>query len=852
MDEIYSNVVTYGNTLMYRGYDSEGNQVKDRVPFNPVLYVPSPKESQHKTLEGLYVEPVKMGSVKEYRDFIKEYDGVGGMRIYGDINLECQYIGDKFQEENVDYDYSLLRLINIDIETTCEDGFPDVENPNEEIIGITIKCGDETHSYGLGDFNVDGVSNHTYSRDEELEMLEDFLQKWEEYSPDIITGWNIRFFDMPYLYNRIKKIAGDKQAKRLSPWKIVKEKTIHRRNREQKVLDIVGVATMDYYDLYQTFTYTNQESYRLDHIAYVELGERKLSYEEFGNIREFYKNDFNKFMEYNVKDVELVSRLEEKLRLMELAVALAYAAKVNFMDVFSQVKMWDSIIYHYLTKHNIVVPPRAVTQKSEQYAGAFVKDPIVGMHEWIMSFDLNSLYPHLIMQYNISPETKVPNMDGMFTRNIITPDGILDDTKITNEYLDKWKRDNLSVASNGICFTREYKGFLPAIMEKLYEDRKVAKRKMIEAQQLQQNIPKMNMPNLGRHALNERCNKDISKYKNEQLVRKVQLNSAYGAIGNEYCRYYDVDLAEAVTISGQLSIRWIEKELNSFMNKIIGTDGEDYVVAIDTDSVYISVGKLVDKIAKGKSKEEIVDILDESAKNAFLPFIEKKYQEMAGKVNAFQQKMKMGREVIADKGIWTAKKRYILNVLDNEGVRYEDPKIKVIGIETTRSSTPEVVRNKLKEMIKLILSSDEDTVIDQIEEVKKDFLELSPEEIAFPRGVKGLGKYGDKERIYIKHTPISVKGALVYNHHINKNGLDRRYEIIRDNDKAKFVYLKEPNPVREKVITFPTVLPTELDLHEYIDYELQFEKSFLDPLKSILNAIGWKNKRESNLESLFV
>ena len=848
---MYSNVVTYGNTLMYRGYDENGEQEKYRAEFNPVLFIPSQKETKYRTLEGIFVEPVEMGSVKEYRDFIKEYDGVGGMRIYGDINLECQYIGREFSQKTINHDYDLLRVLNIDIETTCEEGFPDVDDPNEEIIGITIKVGSETYSYGLGDFHVDGIHNHSYARDEELELVNDFLEKWEEISPDIITGWNIRFFDMPYLFNRIKRIAGEKQAKRLSPWKIVKEKTIHRRNREQKVLDIVGVATMDYYDLYQTFTYTNQESYRLDHIAYVELGERKMSYEEFGNIREFYKQDFQKFMEYNVKDVELVARLEEKLRLMELAVALAYAAKVNFMDVFSQVKMWDSIIYHYLSEHNIAVPPRAVTTKSEQYAGAYVKDPIVGMHEWIMSFDLNSLYPHLIMQYNISPETKMPNLGDMFSRNVITPDGILDDTDFTNGYLEEWKGKDLSIASNGICFTRDFKGFLPAIMEKLYEDRKVAKKKMIEAEQLQQSIPKMNMPNLGRHALNERCNRDISKYKNEQLVRKVQLNSAYGAIGNEYCRYYDVDLAEAVTISGQLSIRWIEKELNSLMNKIVGTENEDYVVAIDTDSVYISVASLVDKIAKGKDKQQIVDILDKSAKDVFLPFIEKKYQEMASKVNAYQQKMKMGREVIADKGIWTAKKRYILNVLDNEGVRYEDPKIKVIGIETTRSSTPEAVRNQLKGIIRLILDSDEDTVINNIEEIKKEFFSLKPEEIAFPRGIKGLEKYHDSMKIYGKHTPIAVKGALLYNHHINKKGLEKKYELIRDNDKAKFIYLKEPNPIREKVITFPGVLPKEFDLGEYIDYELQFEKSFLDPLKAILNAIGWSHKRESSLESLF-
>ena len=597
---------------------------------------------------------------------------------------------------------------------------------------------------------------------------------------------------------------------------------------------------MDYYDLYQSFTYINQESYRLDHIAYVELGERKLSYEEYGSIREFYKNDFQKFMEYNVRDVELITKLEEKLRLMELAVALAYAAKVNFMDVFSQVKMWDSIIYHYLNDHNVVIPPRVVTQKSQQYAGAYVKEPIVGMHDWIMSFDLNSLYPHLIMQYNISPETKVPNLKDMYARNLITPDSILRENEYAERNIKEWKKQDLSIASNGITFTRKFKGFLPAIMEKLYEERKTAKKKMIKAQKKRQNAASRQLDN------------EISKYNNQQLVRKVQLNSAYGAIGNQYCRYYDVDLAEAVTISGQLSIRWIERELNNLMNKILKTENYDYVVAIDTDSVYLRVNKLVDKIGKGKTKQEIVDILDKSSEEMFLPFIEKKYKEMADKVNAFQQKMKMGREIIADKGIWTAKKRYILNVLDNEGVRYEKPNIKVIGIETTRSSTPEVVRKQLADMIKLILNSDENTVISQIEKVKEKFYELKSEDIAFPRGIKGLKKYKGHKQVYIKHTPIAVKGALIYNYNINKNGLRKKYDLIRENDKAKFVYLKEPNPIKEKIIAFPNVIPKEFDLEDYIDYDLQFEKSLLDPLKAILDSIGWKNKKESSLEGLFV
>lgn len=844
----YTNAITYGNSIYYRGYEN-GKRVKHNPEFNPVLFIPSKKKTKYRNLEGYYVDPIYPGSIKEYRDFIKRYDKVSGMCIYGDINLECQYIGDLFPQNEIDYDFGMLKIATIDIETTCDKGFPDVEDPQEKVIAITVQIGDKTTSFGLGSFNVVGVDCFDYT--DEVDLLNTFLDFWDVEQPDIVTGWNIRFFDIPYLFNRIKKILGDKEAKRLSPWKITKEKSVHRHNREQKIFELFGLSVMDYYDLYQTFTYVNQESYRLDHIAYVELGERKLSYEEHGSIREFYKNDFQKFMEYNIKDVHLVTRLEEKLKLMELAVALAYAAKVNFSDVFSQVKMWDSIIYHYLKEHDVVVPPRAATQKPEQYAGAYVKEPIVGMHDWIMSFDLNSLYPHLIMQYNVSPETKVNNFEDRMFTNLISPDGLLEQSETTMSYVNEWKEKDLSIASNGVTFTRRFKGFLPAIMERLYEERKIAKKKMIEAQQQREQVASLNMPTIAKAGLARKLDYDIIKYKNQQLVRKVQLNSAYGAVGNEYCRYYDVHLAEAITISGQFSIRWIEKKLNEYLNKVLGTDSKDYVVAIDTDSVYLRVGDLVSKFCKGKNEQEIVDFLDKTAEEAILPYIDKKYQEMADLVNAYQQKMKMGREVIANKGIWTAKKRYILNVLDNEGVRYKEPKIKVVGIETTRASTPEAVRKFLTETIRLILDTDENTVIDRIEMIRSEFYNLDPEDIAFPRGIKGLDKYKSSTGIYGSGTPIAVKASLVYNHHLKKNNIVKKYKKIEENDKAKFIYLKTPNPIKEKVVAFIEVIPKEFDLGGYIDYEMQFQKSFLDPLKSILDSIGWSAERQSTLEDLF-
>ena len=807
----------------------EGEPIQQKIDFSPTLYLPSNKPTEYKTLDGEYVESIKPGSINDCREFINKYKNVSGFRIFGNTDYIYQFIG-KVSPGEIDYDFSKIKVANFDIETTCENGFPDIDDPEEKIIAITLDVNGWKYVFGLGEFELEQDKLRYWTFDNEEDLLRCFLDTWVLESPDIMTGWNIRFFDIPYLVNRMRRVLGDKETKRLSPWKIIKDKTITKMNREHSVYDLVGIATLDYYELYKTFTYVNQESYRLDHIAHVELGDTKLSYDEFDNMAEFYKKDFQKFMEYNVKDVELVQRLEDKLKLLELSVALAYSAKVNFMDVFSQVRTWDCIIYHYLNEHNIVIPQKKTSSKDSQYAGAYVKDPITGIHDWIVSLDLNSLYPHLIMQYNISPETKVDgDKDYCITPNSILKGKIPTETKH-------------SLAANGTRYTKDHQGFLPALMEKMYKERKMYKKKMIECQKRQQ--------------AGENLENEIAKYNNFQMVRKIQLNSAYGAIGNQYFRYFDVEMAEAITLSGQLSIRWIADKLNEFLNKTVGTKDYDYVVASDTDSVYLRLGKLVDKVCNGKSKSEVVGFLDKSVEEVILPFIKDKYDELASIMNAYDNKMVMDRECIADKGVWTAKKRYMMNVHDSEGVRYEEPKMKIMGIETTRSSTPNIVRQELKKAIKLVLTSDEESVINFIEQFKVKFYACQPEEIAFPRGVNGLDRYYDSNNIYKKSTPIAVKGALIYNHYLTTHSLDKKYHMITEGEKIKFIYLKKPNPLggaygTDHVISFPNSIPKEFGLDGYIDYDKQFSTSFLDPLRTILDTVGWKHEKTTTLEGFF-
>ena len=840
----YTNISLRGNRVLFRGYEGTGSR-KKRVQyaegnFAPTLFVKSNKQTEWKTLEGLAVESVNPGTIYDCRQFIEQYKGVGGFSIYGNSDYTAQFIGQEFPQE-VDYQFNDLKLAYLDIETECENGFPDPNRAEERVIVITLRLSSESqyHCFVLGNAKspVPGLAE-IYHYDNEGEMLRAFVEYWRWLDLDIVTGWNTQLFDIPYLINRITKVLGEDIAKKLSPWNDLRKRVVSLKGKMNEAYDIVGVSSIDYLDLYRKFTFVNQESYRLDHIAFVELGERKMAYDEYDKMSDFYKQNFQKFVEYNIKDVELVIRLEEKLKLMELAVALAYSAKVNFIDVFSQVRTWDSIIYHHLNSKKIAIPPKKDVEKSEQFAGAYVKDPLTGMHKWVVSFDLDSLYPHLIMQYNISPDTKVG-----IRRQRIPVDNLLEQLENGTYEPNEW-----STTANAVSFVQDKRGFLPALMDTMYQERKTYKQKMLECKRRL----KEEKATLGKRE-RQQLENDISKYHNFQLVRKIQLNSAFGAVGNQYFRYYDLDLAEAITLSGQLSIRWIENALNKFLNSTLKTDGVDYVIASDTDSIYLRLDNLVYKVMPNeKDEQKIAEYLERASQEIIQPFIDKKYDELARMMNAYENKMHMKREAIANKGIWTAKKRYMLNVLMGEdGVLLKTPEMKIMGIETTRSSTPRVVRDALTESIQIIMNGTEDDIIEKVASFKKEFKAAPAEAIAFPRSCNGLREYQDPTTIYKKSTPIAVRGSLLYNFHLRKHGIHRKYPLINEGDKIKYLYIRKPNPIGENVISFVGKIPEEFAIGRYIDFDLQFEKAFLDPLKNILDVIGWKTERNYTLDSLF-
>ena len=829
----YTSVQKYGNSILYRGYNDSGVRIHKKIPFQPTLFVPSNKsDTDWKSLDGNPVAPMKFDNMKEAQEFSAQYDDVSNFKVHGNTNFVAQFVNERFPGE-MKPKMSFIDVGNIDIEVASDDGFPHADEAAHPIISIAYKSSKSNifYAWGLDDYDytkteldLGGGLIRYVKCGSEGELIQRFLAFWEEHTPDIITGWNIRLFDIPYMINRTLKVCGEKTTKKYSPWGIYRHRQIGIKGKTLDAYEIFGVAQMDYYDLIQKFGYSlgPQESYSLDHIAHVVLGEKKLSYEEYGSLHSLYKENHQKFIDYNIRDVQVVELIDKELGLMDLGLVIAFKGGVNFPDVFGTTAIWDSIIYRYLSSQNIAIPPSSRKAKAS-YPGGYVKDPRIGMSEWVTSFDLNSLYPNLIVQYNMSPETLVEDDTAFF------PSGV-------DYYLNNAVETDIdvSVAANGSCYRKDKRGFLPELIIGLYDERRVTKDKMIVTQQENEKTPS---PDLKR---------EINRLGNTQMAVKILLNSLYGALGNQYFRYFDLRLAEGITLSGQLSIRWAEKAINKSMNTILKTD-TDYVIAIDTDSLYVDMNPLVQQI----SPDDPVKFLDQACAKRFEPVFDEAYADLYTRMNAYENRMVMAREAIADRGIWTAKKRYILNVHNNEGVQYAEPKIKIMGIEAVKSSTPMVVRNKFKQAYRIMLTGTEGELQSFVADFYESFKSLPPEEVSFPRGVSDINKWMDPASIYKKGCPIHVRGAILFNQAMKKHGLDKSMEDIKNGTKVKFCYLKMPNPIHENVISFPQYLPKDFELNKFIDYDTQFDKTFKTPLKLVSDAIGWELEHVNTLEGFF-
>ena len=847
MSSFYTSVERYGNNILWRGYEN-GKRFSYRVPFEPTLYIHTPKAGAegYKSLTegGLPVSPTKFGDMKEAKTFIEEYKGVHGMKIFGSTNYVTQFIQQEYPNK-ITYDVSQVNIVSFDIEVDIRDGYPNMDTADKEITSIAYHSSREDIYYVLGRKDYDKTKTVTdiplekiqfVKFESETALLQYFMKLWTTDYPDVVTGWNVEYFDIQYIVTRIIRLLGEETAKRMSPNKSIRQTSREIFGKMAYTYYISGVAIIDYMDCFKKFGYKYgpQESYKLDHIAYVVLGETKIDYSEYGSLTALYDENPQLYLDYNLKDTQLIARLEEETGLLALVMTVAYDGGVNYGDAFGTVGIWESTIYRKLMNDKIVPPLKGGPgMVAGDLVGGYVKDPKVGMHPWVVSFDLNSLYPHLMLQYNMSPETY---MDG--EREYVTQDMVLN-----GEYKSRF--DDRSVAANGVCFDNRKVGVIPTIIDEYYNNRSVIKKQMIVAEQ-QFEVEKDPVEL-------KRLKREINQLHNSQMSIKIAMNSLYGATANKYFLYYINEMAEAITTSGQLGIRYAEKSVNDYLNKTLGTTDHDYIIYIDTDSIYVDFGPLIKEVfgTTDIDKDKGEEFLDRICSTKVEKVIEDGYEKLAADLGTYRNAMVMKREKITNRAIFVAKKRYILNTLNSEGVHYDTPKISVTGLESVRSSTPEICRSKLKKCFEIIMNEDEEVTQGFIRDFKEEFKSLTPEKIAKTSGCNDIIKYQNKDTLYRKGTPMHVRGAILYNSFLKEKGLDKKFETIKGGDKVKLLYLKVPNPLRENVIAVPGLLPKQLGLHQYVDTEVQFEKVFLSPIQSILDAVGWSAEKKDTLDAFF-
>lgn len=843
MESFYTNVSRLGNNILFRGYEN-GRRFSRKVEYEPFLFVDSQEQNaEYRSFIGHKpVQKKRFESINDAKNFAEKYKDVSGLNIYGTTDFVTQFIQEQYPNE-IKFDFSKLHIFGFDIEVDISEKYPDMETADNQINSISIKSSrdDKYHLLGLKDYDknktesgIDPDKIQFMKFDDEKSLLLHFIQIWKNDFPDIITGWNVEYFDIAYVITRIIRLFGESKAKELSPWGKFRRVTKKIFNREEYTYDITGITAVDFMDAFKKFGYKygKQPTYKLDHIASVVLDTKKLDYSEYGTLTELYEKNPQKYLDYNLVDTHLVELMEEETGLLSLVATVAYTGGVNYKDTFGTVGIWESTIYRKLMSKNLVPDlKRGPQETSFELVGGYVKDPKVGMSKWVVSFDLNSLYPHLMLQYNMSPETYVPEYV-----DDVTPEKVL-----RGEYQNT--NSKYSICANGVAFSNEKLGVIPEIIDQYYGGRKKVKVEMLEVEQQIENTddPKEK----------KKLKKIAVQLHNFQMMVKIMMNSLYGATANKYFLYYINDMAEAITTSGQLSIQYAQKCVDEYLNKILKTENIEYVIYIDTDSIYVDFSKLIEKTFGTVDIERHVaeNFLDKVCKGKIEGILEKGYEELSQKMGAYRNAMAMKREKITDKTIFVAKKKYMMNVLDSEGVHYETPKISVTGLESVRSSTPNICRKKLASAFDIILNQDESSVQKFILDFKEEFRTLPPEEIAKNSGTDDIEKFKTPSGGYSKGCPIHVRGAILFNQYIERKGY--RHMPIQSGDKVKFLYLKLPNPLRENVISFVDVLPKELGLHDYIDVDLQFEKVFVKPLTLVLNSVGWNHEKIDTLADFF-
>lgn len=908
---VYSDIYRRGNRLMVRAIDQDtGERVKQSVDYEPFIYTETKAVSKAvaRGLRDEYLERMDFSTIGEFIDFQERYKDTDGFKLFGCRDPIFQYTASAYPGD-IEYKYKYIRgnIIDIEVESgnlIFDDSgkaidikagpFPKPEDADYPVTAVTIydtknsvfiTLGLEVfQGHYMGTFKHDashpkiGKCKVLYKGfDDEKKLLIAMVELFAKMEPDFISGWNSNTFDNVYIINRVKKLLGDEWAKRISPWNYIHQRTYTGSfGKEEVTYDIYGVAQLDFKELVEKHGYIELANKKLNTAAEHYLGEGKLDYDDAKTLPKLYFLDYPKYITYNIQDVNLIVKMEAKLKFFELVYTLMYMCHCNAKDTLATVSPWSARTYEKLHNRGQEPELKGVYQGETEFIGGFVQEPVPGLRKWGVSIDAQSLYPHNIMQFNLGSETILTDREAYNVRMMLvkeldeeppTPyirhlkECIRNGALINDFYWEEiyefktLKKLNLIMAPNCTFYKRDRVSVFAEACDETYNGRKIVKGKMLAKEQELVNLKQTSDYT---QAQVEELEAAIASLNNLQQGLKILMNSLFGAIGNKWFReYFDVRVAEAITTIGQNGIQYMARKVNEYLREKMGLDPKDknmtFTFYSDTDSIYMTLEPLVNRqftADEQQNVEAVIDWMDDMFKKDVGPLLIKWAEELAQALNCPQNKLIFKREALFTAGIWTAKKRYALMVLDNEGVRYAKPKLKFTGLEAKKSDCPAFCRQWLKECYEIALTKNEDAIHERVKVVKGEYMQKPIHQIAAPKSVNDIEKWLVPNTFMVnKGTPAQVKAAVNYNRMVH----DLKYEgkPIVSGDKLLYVPLKKGAPYGMEIMGFPEFLPEEFDMHRWVDKNESFNKFFIAPLTNFLKAINWAHEPRASCMDFF-
>lgn len=833
-------------TIRLFTWDESGKRISYDTTFEPYIYLETNKESDITSIFDTKLKKKKFKNQAERSRYLKDNSII---RVFENLNVQQQFLIDNFWEKNESEDFTKhpLKVLFIDIETYSPDTFPSPSNPEHPVNVITAYDSLKKHffTWGLKDYVAKQTNTTYYACKTEKELFEKFLSYFESDYPDILSGWNSEFFDIPYIINRITKILGEDDTKRLSPVGNLRPVTFMGKfGREQVHWHIEGVSCVDYLDIYKRFCPVLRESYKLDAIGEVELSENKVDYGDT-NLASLSDDNWELFIDYNIQDVNLLVRLEEKLQYLKLLRMISYAGLTTLEGALGSLSVITGLCAIRARFHKKRIPTfKKGKENEEQNAGAYVGEPLKGFQENIVSFDANSLYPNVMITLNLSPETKIGTITDKTDKDITIQHVNGQNFKLSIPSFMKFvEKEKIAISKAKVLFTQKKKGIIPETVDHFY-------KKRVEIQRQLKLLKRKSIPLDKESVEYTKLKHEIDNLNITQHTIKILINTIYGYFGNKHSPLGDDELAESITLTGQAVI----KESNRLLEEFIRTRAnlteselrEDTpIIYNDTDSSYVSIKHIV--------RNTGLKMLDSKGKVTAAYY--KQVQDMEDHLNqgitkwghtslgSIDCRLIFKREAIADAGLFLQKKRYVLHVLDEEGIPCD--KFKYTGVEVVRTTMPAPIKPYVKKIIETMLMTRDLTQTNKIFNETYDlFKELPVEDIAFVMGIKGYEKYAAQCDGFnvAKHMPIHVRAAYFYNMFLEKFKIERKYESLSSGDKVRYLYARQPNRYGINIIGYKYTYPKEFKNIFELDREKMFEKIIFSVIDRFYEAVNWKLK----------